>query len=126
MLNDYHISSLRQVWLALLLSICVSIVYWLASKANKKYERVIISSHGILLFLAFIYAVGISGVTSPANWRALILPFWGLLILSLISVVCTFLKYKGNKAMHLMQILVFPSAFFIWLIGTMTITHDWM
>jgi len=85
-----------------------------------------VAAHGVLLLVAFGYAVAVSPAIDHENWRQWIWPFWCLLVLFLFAVVYTFAQYEGNRWVHLVQLLVLPSGFLIWLVGTMTITHDWL
>jgi len=70
--------------------------------------------------------VAVCPITGLKNYDSWIIPFWLILILYLISLVVSLLKFEGNKIVHIALIAEIISAFLIWLVGTMTITHDWM
>jgi hypothetical protein len=114
------------LWLALLVPAVVSLCYYLSSRTYVVRQRLIWSAHGVLLLLAFAYAVAISPWSANGNWALLIWPYWVLLGLFVLSVVYSLIFFKGHRAIHLLQLLQLPSALWIWFIGTMTITHDWL
>jgi hypothetical protein len=46
--------------------------------------------------------------------------------LFVVSVVYSLIFFKGPRAIHLLQLVQLPSALLIWLIGGMTISHEWI
>ena len=125
MLTDYQLSALGQIWVVLLVPTITPFLYWFYSK-NQIVLRAITSSHGAILLSAFFYAVAVSPRTGFNNWESWIIPFYMLLFVYVISIVVSLFKFKGNRWVHIALTLELPSAFLIWLVGTMTITHDWM
>jgi len=125
LITDYQLSALSQIWIVLLVPLATTILYWYHSKSQFA-RRVITSSHGLILLTSFLYAVAVCPITGLKNYDSWIIPFWLILILYLISLVVSLLKFEGNKIVHIALIAEIISAFLIWLVGTMTITHDWM
>jgi cell division protein FtsW (lipid II flippase) len=126
MLNDYQISAIGQIWPVLIVPLASTVLYWYLSTATNTTRRLLASAHGALLLIAFVYAVAVSPMTGYENWKAWIWPFWILLALFLVAILYTITRYEGNRWIHMFQLLVLPSGFLIWLVGTMTITHDWL
>jgi cell division protein FtsW (lipid II flippase) len=126
MLNDYQISAIGQIWPVLIVPLASTVLYWYLSTATNTTRRLLASAHGALLLIAFVYAVAVSPMTGYENWKVWIWPFWILLALFLVAILYAITRYEGNRWIHMFQLLVLPSGFLIWLVGTMTITHDWL
>lgn len=126
MLTDYQIFAIGQIWPVLFVPLVVSAVYWFSANNISIGKRLLVAVPGMLLLVAFGYAVAVSPGTGHGNWQKWIWPFWILLGFSLMATVYTFAGFKGNRWVHLTQLLLLPSGFLIWLVGTMTITHDWL
>ena len=126
MLSDYQIFALSQIWPVLFVPLFATALYWFTSRTKICSRRILISAHGVLLLASFSYALTVSPVTGYEKTQYWIWPFWFLLALSVISIFYTFFRFEGNRWVHLIQLLVIPSVLYIWLVGTMTITHDWL
>ncbi len=126
MLNDYQLSAMRGIWPCFLVPLASAVIYWFLSAAINKTRRVLVAGHGLLLPIAFAYAIVVSPITGHVNWEIWIWPFWILLTLFWLSMLYTLVRFEGNRWVHLIQILVAPCGFFVWWTGTMTITHDWV
>jgi hypothetical protein len=114
------------LWLILLVPAVVSLCYYLSTRTHFMLQRLLWSSHGAVLLLAFAYAVAVSPWSINGNWAVFIWPYWVLLIIFVLSAVYSLISFKGHHAIHLLQLLQVPSALMIWFTGTMTITHDWI
>ena len=126
MLNDYQIFAIGQIWPVLIVPLASTVLYWYLSSSTNTTRRLLASAHGALLLIAFVYAVAVSPMTGYENWKAWIWPFWVLLALFFVAILYAITRYEGNRWLHMFQLLVLPSGFLIWLVGTMIITHDWL
>jgi len=120
LLSDYQISTIREAWVVLVYLLLLSGLYWYNSKLFSR------SAHGIVLFFGLVYAVVISEYTQVGapdyyNW-----PLHLILIVGLVSVVFSFRAFQGKKWVHLIHVLTIISAFWVWFIGSMAISHDWL
>lgn len=125
-MTDYQLFALGEIWPALLVPLLTSITYYSLSPESRFGRRMLDAAHGILLVFAFAYAVAVSPYSTYQNAQSWIWPFWMLLGLFVVAVVHTLLRFRGNHWIHVVQLLLLPSAFLLWLVGTMTITHDWL
>ena len=88
-------------------------------------KRLAAASHGILLWLAAAYAIGVSP-WSANRWEWFV-PFWVLLALCLVAVVYSLFQYRGDRNLvHCCQLFFLPSVAWIFFAGVMTISHDWI
>ncbi|WP_419811486.1 hypothetical protein [Bacterioplanoides sp.] len=119
-MSEYQIATIRQIWIVLPFLLFVSGAYWHSSRSLIK------SAHGILILLAFSYAVWVSELTEfgpPFKYYA---PMYVLLIAGLASMTFSFKAFIGKKRVHLVHGLTLLSAFLVWFVGSMAIAHDWI
>jgi hypothetical protein len=123
---NYQLGALYYMWPALVGSAIATIVYFIFS-TGPLLRRMLVSSHGGLLLLAGGYALAVSPWSNEYRVAEMyLLPFQILFGLSLILVVYSFFTYRGTRAfVHVLQLVLLPSAAWIWLFGYMTITHEW-
>jgi hypothetical protein len=108
---------------ALVVQIVTAIMYFENSQADAR--RIWVSAHPAPLVLAGLYALFVA-TWSQRHWNILIWPFAVLVAVFAVWLIYSLVCFRGNKAIHLMQLLQVPSAVYLWLCGTMTITHDWI
>jgi len=125
-MDRYQLFALSQMWIPMFAGAVIWFVYFLVSEAESSTRRLSAAAHGVLLLLAALYAVAISPWS--AGWRnGYVVPFLLILGLAAMSLIYSFSQFKGRRAtVHVLLLLLLPSAAWIWLIGTMTITHDWL
>ncbi len=124
---QYQLFALSYLWPAAAVSLAVAIIYYLASAHPKWWQRLLVASHGILLVLAALYAVAISLWSRGLPGAAAMFPFWIMIALFIVSLFYSLTQYRGQRAfVHFLLLLSLPSALWIWFIGTMTITGDWI
>ncbi len=126
MITDYMIFAAGQIWPVLLVPFFSTIIYYCYSKENRSIRKLLVSMGGLILLGAFVYALLVSKFTENGPWDNWIIPFWILLICFVLLNIYSLVRFNGNKWFHLTQVALLPSAFLIWLVGTMTITHDWL
>lgn len=122
--SSYQMFALGQIGPALPVAAVVSIVYYRVPRPQTLARRALASSHGIFLLLAADYAIAISKWSNVLVFYTI--PFWFLLVLFLASATYALFQYRGWIAVHSLQLLLLLSAFWIWFVGTMTITRDWI
>lgn len=125
MLNSYQYYSIGEAWFLLTILIVVSALYWWRSR-NIGLSRLAVGCSGVFVVLAYCYAVIISPVSGDENWKVLIWPFNIMIGLGIVLVVYSMIKFKGNRIIHLLHMVQLPCFFFLWFLGGMTITHDWL
>jgi hypothetical protein len=99
------------------------LIYFMASKAAARAQRMRTSAHGIWLLAAAVYPVLVApfSISSPFVW---LLPFWILMVIFVVSLIYGVAAFEGSRWVHLFQVVEAPCALLILLIGTMTIGHD--
>jgi len=125
-MSSYQASAFSQVYIYLIVPILVSIVYWFSSGEVSTKEKLFISAHGVLFVLASLFAVFISKYTGRESDGIATAIFMLALLVGLISVLYSFINYPSSKFVHIIQIPNLICAFFIFFIGAMTISHDWL
>jgi|SRR3954468_4267412 hypothetical protein len=107
---------------ALVVQIVAAFLYFENGRGDPR--RLWVSAHPAPLLLAGLYALVVA-TWSQRRWHILIWPFAVLIAVFAVWLIYSLVRFKGSKAVHLVQLLQVPSAWYLWLCGTMTITHDW-
>lgn len=103
----------------------VSYAYFLTAPETQPLKvRLLLSAHGAIaaLILLVAMAIGFSG----AHSRAYGMPYMLAFLLPAASVIYSFVKFGGNKAIHLLQLINLPAMVFAILMGSMAITGAWL
>lgn len=105
------------------LSVGASALFWVKDK-NSGLKRVLVSMHSCLLFVVLCAALALGGY-GYAN-KDLMPIFYFLLVLPVVSVIASFLYFKGSKWFHLLH--AWNIVAFVWtlLVGSMAVTNDWL
>jgi hypothetical protein len=108
----------------LLVMSAISVIYFVSDKSSPVVMRLLCSAHGLLGAVLFASAIAISYAGRAS--RNLENPYARLFIVPVISIVLSFIFFRGNKVVHLLQI--FNLAFLLWalVVGTMSIGADWI
>lgn len=102
----------------------VSVVYFRSSKNARLGERLAVSVHGLSIVLVYVGALLVSaGGLSRAS---LLYPFWVLFLVPLMLAGLALYRFEGNGAVHLLQVVNLVSAGWVFFIGTMAVTGDWL
>jgi len=115
-----------EVLLIGLLSLGVSAVfYWRATQVEgtKKWLG---SAHGILFYVALLYAILVSPHTSFENHDLAMILFFALHISGVVSIVYSLAQievYRWLCCLHLINMVFFLAVAFV---GVMAISHDWL
>lgn len=119
-MSDYQITTIRQIWLVLPYLLLVSGLYWYFLRSFLK------SVHGVAILFAFGYAVWVCEFTEFGSPLKFYIPMYVFLVLGLASMAYSFASFAGRKLVHLVHIFTLMSAFLVWFVGSMAISHDWM
>ena len=122
----YQSQALGQIAGFYVIPFLVSALYFYKSKGIKMTQRILLSTHGLVFIFASLFAVAVSTNTSRENFEIEWYIFQGILILGIASVFYAIIKFKGSKLVHLSQVPNLFAAVFIWFVGGMTISHDWI
>ncbi len=105
------------------LSIATSALFWIKDK-NGGLKRVLVSAHSFTMFVILCSALLVGGY-GYSN-KELMPVFYFFMILPLLSIVLSFIYFKGSKWFHLAHIwnvIAFVWTFFV---GSMAVTGDWL
>ena len=125
MLSEYQWFAMSQFGIYALGSLCAFLLYFGASKSPSAMQRLRTSAHGLWLLGAAGYAVLVAPASTGAVF-AWLLPFWAMIVIFLASLIYGVFAFDGSRWVHLFQLVELPCAFVIWLVGSMTISHDWL
>lgn len=121
MLSDYQIMMIHQVYPNLIYLLVVSAVYLHHSRS------IIKSAHGLMIVVAYVYAVIVSEFTGLGSPNHYYWPFFILIAIGLISAGYSFTGLKGKKKwVHLMHFGTFFCTLLVLAGGSMGIAHDWI
>lgn len=102
----------------------VSFAYFRSSKNLRLGERLAVSAHGLSIVLVYVGALLVAAV--GLSRASLLYPFWSLFLLPLGLVGFALVRFRGNGAVHLLQLINLLSAGWSFFVGTMAVTGDWL
>lgn len=82
------------------------------------------SAHGVLILLAFVYAVVICEYTAFGPPLKVYVLMYILLLAGVASMIFSLKAFHGIKWMHIIHGLSLSSALLIWFVDSMAIAHD--
>ena len=100
----------------------ISVVYFVTDKSSRVPMRLVSSAHGLLGAVLFGSAFVIASADRAS--RSLEGPYACLFIVPAISILLSFVFYRGNKLVHLLQVLNVPCLFWALFVGGMAIGAD--
>lgn len=103
--------------------IAISVVYFVTDKSSRPIVRLFSSAHGLLGAVLFCGAIIVWQAGGAS--RSLELPYFRLFVLPIASIVLSFFLHRGNKQVHLLQILNLLCMFGALFFGGMAIGADW-
>ncbi len=107
----------------ILISISVSLIYWLKD-SNTGFKRIAVSAHSVILLLLF-GATFIAGFYGYSN-LSLLLPFYSLLAIPIASIITSLVMFKGSKWIHLVHLWNLIALPWTWFVGSMAVSGDWL
>ena len=125
MLTEYQQFALTMASPVFLILVAVFVVYLIVSRGASLKRRFETAAHTLLLILASVYTI----LVAPYSGRLTglwVLPFGLLLLAFLVSLIYSFTHFEGSPYVHLCQLIELPCAAYLFLIGLMTISHDWV
>ena len=120
---DSAFALIQLLW-APILALAVSVVYFRKAALLPMGQRVAVSAHGALL--ALIYAVAFLVSAAGAARANLAVPFWSAFTLPVVSVLFALARFSGRKSVHFLLLAVAACAVWVFFVGTMAVTGDWL
>jgi hypothetical protein len=117
------VSMLQLIW-APVVGLVVSLVYFRKSSMLPTKQRLMASAHGALL--AFIYLLAFLAAAAGLSKPSLALPYSAMLAIPVFSTLFAMYRYKGDATLHLLQMPNAAAAAWIFLVGTMAVTGNWL
>ena len=114
--------TLRAFWWLMLCPALTAVLYFFCCSGTRG-RRIGVAAHSVALLAAFLYAV-VASPWSSHDPSVFLWPFWCLLSVYVVGIVYAVVQFKGEEAIHGLQIFQALNAFIIWAIGTIAITHD--
>lgn len=97
--------------------------YYVNSQQLNLVKRIVVSGHGIFILLAFLLAILVRPYTAENNDLAGG-AFLLLLSVGVLSILFSFIFFRGNKWLHLLQVPNIGIALSFFLYGHLLIAHD--
>jgi hypothetical protein len=125
--RNFFFWSLFQWYGAPIVMVAISVAYFFCDTRRPAYvQRVVSSAHGLLGSALYVGAMGLF-MADPQEHR----PSWGvpyalLFLLPLASVVMSFVTFRGNRLIHLLQPINLLAMVWALFIGAMAVTGDWL
>ena len=107
----------------ILISIAVSLIYWIKD-SNRGIKRVVTSAHSVILLVLFGAALAI-GFYGYSN-KSLLIPFHISLAIPVASIIASLVLFKGSKWIHLMHMWNLLALPLTWFVGSMAVSGDWL
>lgn len=105
----------------------MSLAFWMLDSQNRPFFRAIGSAHGLLYCLGFGCAVVASSFTEPhLAFELADVPLVVLVALGAASTIASFAMYSGPRWAYLLHTLGLPAGAWLFFIGGMFVTHDWL
>ena len=101
----------------------VSLIFWFKDSNSLKF-RLFVSAHGLLVLAVFgiAYLIFLTGIIK--TW--LLYFFFVLLLLPICSIVFSFIYFKGHKLFHVLHLITLLALFWVFFVGGMMVTHDFI
>ena len=112
-------------WFPPLFATAISVVYlWCSPKFQPLAQRLLVSAHGAAI--AAIYVCAMYVWWSGSSHASLALPFMFSLVIPLLLIVVSFLKFQGPRSIHFLQLVNLFCLGATFFFGGMAITGDWL
>ena len=99
--------------------------FWLGRREKDRVVLALVSAHGLVAALLYVGAI-ILWETTRAYRPNAALPFLALHLIPVALIIYSFLRFKGPKLLHVMQLANVASMFYTVFIGGMAVTGDWL
>jgi hypothetical protein len=111
--------------LAPILAFSISVIYFLQSPRTDPLSiRLLVSAHGVSIAALYIGAMLVWWTGhSDARFESV---FIFLLVLPLVLIAVSFVFFRGNKSLHLLQALNILCLMWTAFVGGMAVTGDWL
>jgi len=119
------VAGFAQAWLAPLLAIGTSVVYFIASPTTESLsKRLLASAHGISIAVIYFAALSVHwlGEPNPDNTRVLLVS----LSIPVALAIASLLLFRGRRAIHALQIFNLLSLGWTAFVGSMAVGGTWL
>ncbi len=117
--------AIAQFWLAPLLALGISAVYFVTSPTTQIVARKLgASAHGASIAALYVGALFFSALGSSKPSYGI--PFMSLLLVPVALIVLSLFLYEGRKVIHALQVVNVLCIAWTFFIGTMAITGNWL
>jgi hypothetical protein len=120
---NYVAAAFQWLW-APMLAAGISFIYYQNSRNNRVAGRLLVSMHGASLASLYVVALLVHGLN--ASRPALGYVFWGAFAVPALLVIVSIARYKGNGVIHLLQLANLLAAAWVFFVGTMAVTGNWL
>ena len=117
--------AIAQFWLAPILALAISGVYFFTSPATQTlYRRLVASLHGAVIAALYLGALMFNavGISKPEYG----IPFLATLLLPVVLIATSFILYEGKRSLHALQMVNLLCIAWTFFIGGMAITGEWL
>jgi FtsH-binding integral membrane protein len=101
----------------------ISPVFLKVDKNKNRIVHYLVSLHGILIVLAYLLAWLVSEYDLSQIWS---MPFLGLIIGAVISIVISFKRFTGDSAFLVLHIVTFLGCLLVFFLGGMFISGEYL
>lgn len=117
--------AIAQFWLAPLLALGTSAVYFITSPATQTLTRKVgASAHGASIAALYIGALTFSAVGSAKPSYGI--PFIALLLVPAALILLSLIWYEGRRPIHALQLVNVLCLVWTFFLGSMAITGNWL
>jgi len=124
--QSYAISVLGAGIPAIIIAVIPALLFWYLNLKSSLLNRVLIISPTIIIIVSFIIAAITSSYTTYENHKIAWSAYQGALLIAIISIAVSIKLHKGSKFNHFAHLLTIIAASYLWLIGGMALSHDWL
>jgi len=125
-MQSYTTLVLEQGMLGVISAIIPAIAYWFTNLNISPSKRVKLISPFLVIVTSFVIVAIISSYTTLANYE----PYWWTyqltLLVAVTAVIFSVKLHNGNKFIHISHVFTLFSASYLWLVGGMALSHDWL
>ncbi|MBT3061309.1 MAG: hypothetical protein AB2728_18220 [Candidatus Thiodiazotropha sp.] len=122
----YSIFVLKQGIVGIVLAFIPAIACWVANKNEVFIYKIKLIIPSILLLMCFIVMALVSQYTTRQNYE----PFWWTyqiaIFIAFLSIMYSVSLHNGRGIIVLTHLLTILSAAYLWFIGGMALSHDWI
>lgn len=125
-MTEYQESVIVKLLAPIIMLLAIAVIYFVFNRNQSPWGRILASSHSLIAIVGILYAIIVSKYTSPSSFAPHTAIFSNILVIACIFGFVAVLYFKGNKRMHLLLLPFLLCIAYVWHVGGMAITHNWM